>query len=494
MKKIAWYPLLGFSTISITSLNYSCSGQKSFTGSEKSQPNIVLIFADDLGYGDVGVFGATGYSTPNLDKMAGQGMKFSNFLVSAAVCSASRAALMTGCYNLRVGINGALSPKVTTGINADEELIPELLKRAGYRSIAIGKWHLGHHKEFLPVNHGFDEYLGIPYSNDMWPLNYDNKRVSPDEKTAKATYPELPLIHNEEKIGEFLTIGDQEKITTLYTEKALEFIRNNRENPFFLYLAHSMPHVPLAVSDKFRGKSEQGLFGDVIMEIDWSVGEILRVLEENGLTDNTLVIFTSDNGPWLNFGNHAGSAGGLREGKGTTFEGGQRVACIMKWPGVIPEGTVCSKLASTIDLLPTFSAITGAPLPQNKIDGTDISALLKNDPEANPREVFYYYTANSLEAVRWQNWKLVFPHKGRSYEGFAPGRDGLQGEVSPNFPYSAGLYDLRRDPGERYNLMEYYPEMVEKLEKIADEARKDLGDNLTGVPGANRREPGKVNP
>ena len=422
-------------------------------------------------------------------------MRFTNFLVPHAACSASRAALMTGSYANRVGIPTVLNPHSEIGLNPEEETIADLLKARGYRSIAIGKWHLGHHPEFLPTNQGFDEYLGIPYSNDMWPLTYDNRRATPETHARKASFPELPLIHNNEKVREFRSIEDQEAITTLYTEKAVQFIRDNRSQPFFLYLAHSMPHVPLAVSSKFKGKSEQGLYGDVIMEIDWSVGEIVRTLDELGLTDNTLVIFTSDNGPWLNFGNHAGSAGGLREGKGTSWEGGVRVPCLMKWPSVIPAGSVCSKMASTIDLLPMIATISGASFPARRIDGVNILPLMRLEPGANPRETFWhYYRQNSLQGVRWRDWKLVFAHPGRSYEGYEPGRDGLPGEVDNDFQYQTGLYDLRRDPGERYNLYDFHPDVVSRLEEIARKAREDLGDNLTGHPGVNRRPAGARNP
>jgi arylsulfatase A-like enzyme len=456
-------------------------------------PNIVLIFTDDLGYGDLSCYGATLYRTPNLDRLALQGMRFTNFYACQAVCSASRAALMTGCYSNRVGVTGALNPLAKTGLNPEEETIAEVLKKKSYKTIAIGKWHLGHHKQFLPLQQGFDEYLGIPYSNDMWPINYDGTRATAETNARKASFPELPLIHNNDKIREFKTIGEQSEITTIYTEKAKEFIKINRKNPFFLYLAHNMPHVPLAVSSKFKGKSEQGLYGDVITEIDWSVGEIIRTLEECGLTKNTLIIFTSDNGPWLNFGNHAGSAGGLREGKGTSWEGGQREPCIMRWPGVIPAGTICNELSSTIDLLPTFAGITGAPLPEKKIDGVNILSLLKGDFSSKPRtQFYYYYRQNSLEAVREGNWKLVLPHPGRTYEGFAPGKDGIAGQTNENFSFPGGLYDLRRDPGERYNVMELYPEVVARLQKIVAKAREDLGDDITGNPGKNRREPGKI--
>jgi arylsulfatase A-like enzyme len=367
------------------------------------------------------------------------------------------------------------------------------LKQHNYKTGAIGKWHLGHLRQFLPLQQGFDEYFGLPYSNDMWPVFYDGTRNIPQEYSRKLGYPELPLIEGNEKIREIKTLDDQSELTTLYTERVVKFIAKNKKNPFFLYLAHSMTHVPLAVSDKFKGKSEQGLFGDVMMEIDWSVGEILKSLEKNGLTKNTLVIFTSDNGPWLNFGNHAGSAGGFREGKGTSFEGGQRVPCIMKWPGHISEGTVCNQLASTIDILPTLAAISNSSLPKKKIDGVNILPLLLGDENANPRETFlYYYRKNSLEAIRKGNWKLVFAHPGRTYHGFKPGKDGLPGGTNENFQFEEGLYDLRRDPGEQYDVKEMYPEVVSALNKLADEARKDLGDDLMNLKGANVREPGRI--
>jgi arylsulfatase len=462
------------------------------TPSEKPQnPNIILIFMDDMGYGDLSCYGASQYKTPNLDKMASQGVRFTSFLSAQAVCSASRAGIMTGCYPNRVGISGALMPDAKIGLNPNEETIAEILKKRNYKTAAIGKWHLGYQPEFLPMQQGFDEYLGLPYSNDMWPVNFDGKPAA--EGSNKAKYPVLPLIEGNNKIREIRTLDDQSELTTRYTERAVRFIDANKKNPFFIYLAHSMTHIPLAVSAKFKGKSEQGLFGDVMMEIDWSVGEIMKALDKNGLTKNTLIIFTSDNGPWLNFGNHAGSNGGLREGKGASFEGGQREPCIMKWPGHIPEGTICNKLASTIDILPTLAAITNSPLPEKKIDGVNILPLLMGDENANPRQSFlYYYRKNSLEAVRKGDWKLVFAHPGRTYIGFKPGVDGFPGGTNENFPYEEGLYDLRRDPGERFDVKEYYPEVVAELKKLADEAREDLGDDIQKVEGKNRREPGRV--
>ena len=461
---------------------------------EKPQtPNIILIFCDDLGYGDLSSYGATKYKTPNLDRMAAQGVRFTNFVSAQAVCSASRAGILTGCYPNRVGISGALMPDAKIGLNPSEETIPETLKKRNYKTAAIGKWHLGHLPEFLPLQQGFDEYLGIPYSNDMWPVNFDGTPAKLELNDRKRNYPVLPLIEGNEKIKEINTLNDQAEITTIYTERAVRFISENRKSPFFLYLAHSMPHVPLAVSEKFKGKSEQGMYGDVIMEIDWSMGEIMKTLEKNGLDENTLVIFTSDNGPWLNFGNHAGSNGGLREGKGASFEGGQRVPCLVKWPGNIQEGTVCNKLASTIDILPTLAAITKAPLPEKKIDGVNILPLLLGDENANPRKTFlYYYRKNSLEAVRKGDWKLVFAHPGRTYIGFKPGADGFPGATNENFAHEEGLYDLRRDPGERFDVKEFYPEVVAELKKLADEAREDLGDDIQKAPGQNRREPGRV--
>jgi arylsulfatase len=303
----------------------------------------------------------------------------------------------------------------------------------------------------------------------------------------------LPLIEGNEKVGEVNTFADQDKLTTEYTERAVKFIEQNKKEHFFLYIPHSMVHVPLGVSDKFRGKSKQGFYGDVMMEVDWSIGEIMNALTRNGLEKNTLVIFTSDNGPWLNFGNHAGSTGGLREGKGTSWEGGQRVPCIMRWPGVIPQGEICSQLASSIDILPTLAAITGAPLPKNKIDGVNILPLMLGNKSASPRhEFYYYYEQNSLEAVQRDFWKLVLPHKSRTYRNMKPGADRWPGPTGTETITEPELYDLRRDPGEWYNVAQFNPEKVKELQTLAEEARKDLGDNLTNSMGANRRKAGTI--
>jgi arylsulfatase A-like enzyme len=462
----------------------------SFVNNSKKPPNVVLVFMDDLGYGDLSCTGAVGYQTPHLDNMATEGVRFTNFLVAQAVCSASRAALMTGCYPNRIGISGALMPNAQNGINANETTLAELLKEKGYSTAIFGKWHLGHHKQFLPLQHGFDEYFGIPYSNDMWPMDFAGLPAS-ETNFRKKAYPILPLIQNNEKVEEITSLDGQGTLTTRYTEKAIDFIKRNKNKPFFLYLPHSMPHVPINASAKFKGKSQQGLYGDVMMEMDWSIGEILKTLKDTGIDKNTLVIFTSDNGPWLKFGNHAGSSGGFREGKGTSFEGGHRVPCIMRWKGALPEGVICNKMASTIDILPTIANLCGTKLPNNKIDGVDISALMKGNLEATPRKTFYYYyKKNSLEAVRKDDWKLVLEHPGLTYEGFIPGKDGFDGEVNDNSPVAFALYDLRRDLGERYDVQKSNPKIVEELLKLAEEAREDLGDDITKRTGKNRRQAG----
>lgn len=461
--------------------------------SNKQLPNIIIILTDDQGYGDVGSYGAIQFTTPHLDQMAAEGMRFTNFYAAQAVCSASRAALLTGCYPNRIGITGALFPTAKIGLHDNEETIAEMLKKKGYATAIYGKWHLGHEEPFLPLQHGFDEFFGLPYSNDMWPVDFAGNPVDEtSERPWKSNFPVLPLIEGNDKIGEVKTLADQAQLVTQYTKRALDFIKEHQSQPFFLYLPHTMPHVPLGVSDKFKGKSEQGMYGDVIMEIDWSVGQILSQLKEYNLADNTLVIFTSDNGPWLNFGNHAGSTGGLREGKGTSFEGGQRVPCIMRWPGNIPAGIVCNQLATTMDIFTTVAAIVEAPLPAHKIDGVNILPLLKGGIDINPREGFYYYyQKNNLEAVRKGKWKLVFPHPHISYRNVLPGNDGWPGKYARDTA-SFALYNLRRDPGEEYDVKKLYPQVVMELEEYAELARKDLGDDLMQRQGKNVRESGRL--
>ena len=437
-------------------------------------PNIVIIYADDLGYADLECFGSPSADTPHLDRMAGQGRKFTNFYVAQAVCSASRAALLTGCYPTRIGIQGALGPAATHGINSDEVTIAELLKGRGYATAIYGKWHLGHYPQFLPTRHGFDDYFGLPYSNDMWP------------KHPTAKFPDLPLIDGEKTIE---LNPDQSKLTTWYTERAVKFIEANKQRPFFLYVPHAMPHVPLFVSEKHAGKSERGLYGDVIREIDWSVGQILQTLTKLSLDENTLVIFTSDNGPWLSYGTHGGSARPFREGKGTAWEGGVRVPCVMRWPGKIQANSECSELAATIDVLPTIAKLVGAELPARKIDGLDISSLLLNASAKTPHEAYWYYWGDGLHAIRSGKWKLHFPHNYVHVD--LPGENGLPGKLSQPKTELA-LYDLENDIGELDNVSAQNPEVVARLTALAEVARDDLGDALTKCVGKNLRPAGRL--
>ncbi|HEY1173466.1 MAG TPA: sulfatase [Verrucomicrobiae bacterium] len=459
---------------------------------ETRPPNVVIIFTDDLGYADVGVFGGRGFKTPNLDRMAKEGIRFVNFHVSQAVCSASRAALLTGCYNNRLGIHGALGPGAKVGLNPSEMTIAEVVKQKGYATGMFGKWHLGDHPSLLPVKQGFEEYFGIPYSNDMWPFHPEVVDL-PDDSPKKKRWPDLPMIEGDKVVNPKLTPEDQTQLTTWYTERAVKFIEKNKAKPFFLYVAHNMPHVPLYVSDKFKGKSEKGVLGDVLMEIDWSVGEILRTLSVNGLDENTLVIFTSDNGPWLSYGTHAGSAGPLREGKGTSWEGGVRVPFIARWPGKIPQNRVSEIPTMTIDLLPTIAGLVGAPLPEKKIDGKDIWPLLKGDAQAkSPHEAYYiYYANNQLQAVISGQWKLFFPHTYRTLGDKSGGTDGKPAEYQ-NAKTELELYDLKNDLSETTNVAAKNPEIVVRLQQLAELAREDLGDSLTNRKGNGVREPGRV--
>lgn len=446
--------------------------------------NIILVNLDDVGYGDFSCNGAYGYTTPHIDQLASQGVRFTHFLAGQPISGASRAGLLTGCYPNRIGFSGAPGPDSNYGVHQDEMTMGELLKQKGYATAIFGKWHLGSQYQFLPLQNGFDEYYGLPYSNDMWPFHPQQGEVF--------NFPDLPTYDGNEVVG-YNT--DQTRFTTDYTMRSIDFIKKNVQagKPFFLYLAHNMPHVPLAVSDKFKGKSEQGLFGDVMMEIDWSIGEVWKTVQELGIEENTLIVITSDNGPWTNYGNHAGSAAGLREAKATTFDGGNRVPCIVYWKGHTQAGTICNKLASNIDLFPTFAEISGAPLPQRKIDGVSILSLIEGKTDANPRTSFvYYYNKNDLEAVTDGEFKLVFPHKYVTYGAYAPGNDGKPGKLATVELRASELYDLRRDPGERYNVLHQYPERAAKLMKIADEMRSQLGDDLTRVKGTENRKPGLV--
>ena len=454
-------------------------------------PNIVIILTDDLGYADVGCFGAKGYTTPHLDQMAREGCRFTNFHVAQPVCSASRTGLLTGCYPNRIGIHGALGPTAMHGINRSEMTLAELVKQRGYATGMLGKWHLGHHPQFLPTRHGFDQWFGLPYSNDMWPFH----------PTAK--FPPLPMFENEKVVIPAMTHADQCQITTWYTERAVKFIEQNASTssaqarrPFFLYVAHNMPHVPLHVSDKFKGRTQRGLFGDVIEEIDWSVGQILAALRRNGLDENTWVIFTSDNGPWLSYGNHAGSAYPLREGKGTNWEGGTRTPCIMRWPGKIPAGQECRDMLMTIDLFPTIAKLIGAQPPAHAIDGLDVWPLISGAPGAkNPHDAYwFYYEVNQLQAVTTGDgrWKLQLPHTYTTLGGRPGGHGGTPAKYEPRKLIKAELYDLVADISETTDVAAQHPDLVQRLEAVAEQARNELGDALTKRVGKGQREPGRV--
>ena len=467
-------------TAGLTAAALALSGcENSFKqASNIDKPNVIIIFCDDVGYADVGVFGAKGYKTPHLDRMAAEGVKFTDFYAAAPSCTPSRAALMTGCYPQRVSLPNVIGPSAKVGISSGEQTIAEVLKPLGYATACYGKWHLGHQPKFLPMRHGFDDYFGLPYSNDMWPKHPTSDR-----------YPDLPLIEGERAIE---YNPDQTQLTTWYTERSVRFIEKNKDRPFFLYLPHSMAHVPLFVSDKFKGKSEQGLYGDVMMEIDWSAGQILSTLKRLGIDKKTLVIFSSDNGPWLSYGDHAGLAKPLREGKGTTFDGGQRESTIMRWPGRIPAGTVCKEPAATIDILPTVAKLTGATLPAHTIDGKDIWPLMSGKPGVkSPHEAFFYYRGYALEAVRSGKWKLHLPHSYRTLAGREGGTGGQptkyeQGKIDQS------LFDLEKDIGEQNDVSAQYPDVVERLLGFAEQMRQELGDSSKQMKGSSRREPGRI--
>ena len=454
-------------------------------------PNVVLIFCDDLGYADLSCYGSERCSTPNLDRLAAQGVRFTDFYVPQAVCSASRAALLTGCYPNRVGIQGALGPRSKAGLHTNEVTIADLLKSRGYATAMFGKWHLGDQREFLPTRQGFDEYFGLPYSNDMWPLHPEYVNLPPEDARRKRGYPDLPLIEGEKVVIPKVTSTEQNQLTTWYTEHAVDFIARNKAHPFFLYLAHNMPHVPLHVSAKYRDKSGRGLYADVIAEIDWSVGQVMETLEKNGLSEKTLVLFISDNGPWLLYGNHAGSAGVLREGKATEFDGGVRVPFIARWPGKIPAGSVCREPAMTIDVLPTLAALAGAKVPGDRvIDGKNIWPLISSQAGArSPQEAYFFYWGNHLQAVRSGPWKLHLPH---NYPVPTPqGKDGRPGKYLQH-ETGLALFNLERDPREIADVAAEHPEVVTRLEKLAEQCRADLGDSARKLGGKNVRKAGQV--
>ena len=476
-----------FLTVPVTLSAFAATAADSATPVPTSvrNPNIVVIFMDDMGYADIGPFGARKYATPNLDRMAAEGTKFTSFYAAQAVCSASRAGLLTGCYPNRVGITGALRPHSKIGLSLQEMTMAELCKQKGYATGMFGKWHLGDEKRFLPTRRGFDEYFGLPYSNDMTPHKLGGKLVR--------DYINLPLISQETLVNPDVDDAAQDQLTTQYTEHAVDFIARHKDGPFFLYVPHAMVHVPLHVSDKFRGKSGYGLFGDVMMEVDWSVGEILGALKKNGVDNNTLVVFSSDNGPWLCFGDNAGSAGPLREGKGTSWDGGVREPTLMRWPGHVPAGRTCDAPMMTIDIFPTVAKLIGAKLPKRQIDGLDISGVIFGKTDQSPHEVLYfYYRANDLEALRSGKWKLEFARHYQSLDGRSGGTGGKRAEYNQLKIATPELYDLDADPGQKHDVAAQNPEVLKRLQVLAEKARADLGDGLTKRKGTGRREPGRV--
>lgn len=434
-------------------------------GPSKQQPNIVVIFVDDMGYGDMGSYGHPTIHTPNLDQMAAEGAKWTNFYAPANVCSPSRAGLLTGRLPIRTGMFGdteryrVLFPNSGGGLPANEQTIAEMLKEKGYKTAAIGKWHLGHLPQFLPISHGFDYYYGIPYSNDMNPVETELSWIENFFEDPHIGKWHVPLMRDEKIIER---PADQRTITKRYTEEAMRFIAENKDEPFFVYLAHSMPHVPLFATDAFLGTSDAGLYGDVIEEIDWSVGQVLSTLKKNNIDDNTLVVFTSDNGPWLVFRHYGGSSGPLHDGKGTTWEGGMRVPGIFHWPGKI-KPSVVHEIGSSLDLLPTIAALTDGNMPGDRVyDSVDLSPVLLDGKESARKTVFYY-RREELMAVRHGDYKAHFITE-YSY------RDDNEYTVHE----TPLLFNLMLDPSEKYNIAAENPEIVAMIEEIAREHKASL--------------------
>ena len=428
------------------------------------QPNFVIIFLDDSGWSDFRPFSRTAYATPNVERLARQGCAFHNFYVPQAICSASRASLLTGCYPGRTSVFGAHPPRAR-GLNPKFATIGEVLKKSGYRTAVFGKWHVGDQPETRPPARGFDESCGLMYSNDMWQFHPENP----------AYWGQHPLQYWENgKVAiEPVTKEHQPMLTTWYTEHAVDFIKRNRARPFLLYVPHSMPHVPLFVSRKFNGKSGAGLYGDVMMEIDWSVGEIMKALKESGVEDNTLVILTSDNGPWLSYGNHAGKTP-FREGKGTGFDGGTRSACIMRYPGRINSGTICRKVLCSIDFMPTMAYLAGAALPQNPIDGANVWGLIAGTAGfRNPSEFYAFSTNDRFEGIITSDgkWKLHLPHP---YNSLAvAGKDGMPGKYESK-TIDMALFDMENDPHETTNVLQEFPDVAERLKGYAEQHRRQF--------------------
>jgi arylsulfatase A len=449
----------------------------SFVSFGQSKPNIVLLFADDLGYGDIGPFGSKVNRTPNLDRMAREGMRLTSFY-AAPVCTPSRAQVLTGCYAKRVSLPNVIFPAAPVGLNPAEHTVADLLKARGYATMCIGKWHVGDAPEFLPTRHGFDHYFGLPYSNDMG--GRANGAGPAKGARKRDTRPPLPLIRDD-KVIETVSPAQQDALTERYTDEAVKFIRDHKDGPFFLYFPHTAVHVPLHPGEKFKGKSANGPYGDWVEEIDWSVGRVFETLRELNLAEQTLVIFSSDNGPWLTQGTNGGVAGPLRGGKGGTYEGGMREPTIAWWPGRVAAGSLCDAVAGNIDFLPTFVSLAGGSVPADrKIDGKDISPLLLGQSKDSPREAQYYFSGNTLQAVRSGPWKLAIARQSEHMKA-AP--------VTASAPFKPTLYNLDTDIGERTNVIAQHPAVVERLQKLVAVMDADLGTNK---PGRGVREPGRV--
>ena len=442
------------------------------TAANTDKPNFIIIFTDDQGYGDLSSFGSKSIKTPNIDRLADEGRKFTSFMVASPVCTPSRAALLTGCYPKRVGMHQhVLFPASTKGLNPKEHTIADHLKGQGYATACFGKWHLGHHPEVLPTSNGFDTYFGIPYSNDM---NHPDNKGKPQGGFAGMDSlwkdPQSTLTKWKTPLYEDTTIVelpvDQRTVTRRYTQKAIDFVTEHQDESFFVYLPHSMPHIPLYVPDEVRDPNPLNAYTNTIEHIDSEVGRLLDTLDELELSDNTYVIYTTDNGPWLPFRHHGGSAGPLRDGKGTTFEGGQRVPCLIRGPG-IPAGTVCNELAGTIDLLPTIASLTGKSLPRKRvIDGMDITGLLLDTTDKSPRSEFIHYTSRGdLEGIRQGDWKLLVKKTRNQRNNNSPK------------PPQVFLFNLHDDLGEQNNLAETHPEIVAKLKARMIEADSEITDN-----------------
>jgi arylsulfatase A len=425
------------------------------------KPNIVVMFLDDSGWADFRPFWPTKYPTPNVEKLASEGACYHQFYVPQAICSASRASLLTGCYPGRHKIYGAISPR-SRGLDPSFATIAEVLKPAGYATGVFGKWHVGDHPETRPPARGFDESSGLMYSNDMW-------RHHPESRNFDKF--DLQFWRNGDIEIEDVTPQQQRMLTTWYTEHAVDFIQRHADEPFFLYVPHNMPHVPLFCSDKFEGKSGHGLYADVMMEIDWSVGQIMNALDEAGVTDNTLFIFTSDNGPWISYGNHAGHTP-YREAKGTGFDGGTRSACVMRMPGEIPAGTVSNQAFCSVDLLPTFAKLAGADLPEDPIDGVDVWDIICAKPNVtNPHEYYPVSTARNFDGVVSGDgkWKLHLPHTYRTLA--EAGNDGQPGRYD-TASIDLSLFDMENDPYETTNVIDQYPEVAQQLQEYAEHHRQ----------------------